>query len=54
MRAEEIKTPYKKLDFSVIKKKPSKTLSSKEALKNISPIEWSKEVVNGTKKIIVK
>lgn len=32
------------------KEKNTITVSSKEALKDISPIEWSKEVISGDKK----
>jgi hypothetical protein len=44
----------KSLDLSSLKNKKSTTMSSKEALKDVTPINWSKSVLSGEKKIIVK
>ena len=39
-------TGYRQLNMDIIKKKPSKVVSSSEALKNIVPVEWSDEVLS--------
>lgn len=44
----------KSLDLSILKNKKSTIVSSKEALKDVTPINWSKSVLSGEKKIIVK
>ncbi|EPY2277945.1 hypothetical protein ACXAT3_002697 [Clostridium sporogenes] len=41
------------LNINKLATKKTTTISSKEALKDIIPFKWSKEVVNGTKKIKV-
>lgn len=33
---------------------PRPTISSEEALKDIIPVQWTKEVIQGTKKALVK
>lgn len=43
----------KQLDFNKIKDKLSKPISSKEALEEIVPIDFSKEVVEGKEKVII-
>ena len=44
---------YKRLDFTKLAGRKRKTVDLKEALKDETPIEWSKEVRNGSKKITV-
>lgn len=44
----------KKINLDIIKSKPIKIISSKESLKDIISIDWSKEVINGEKKVIVQ
>jgi hypothetical protein len=44
----------RKLDLNKLKNKSKIEISSKEALKDIIPIEWSKDVLEGKKKIIVR
>lgn len=43
----------KKLDFNKIAHRCTKTISSTEALKDVTPIAWSKEVLSGEKKVII-
>lgn len=42
---------YNTLDLNNLNNKKTKIVSSEEALKDISPINWSKEVLSGEKKI---
>ncbi|NCI19869.1 hypothetical protein EJM73_09545 [Clostridium botulinum] len=41
------------LNLNKLATKNITTISSKEALKDVIPFEWSEEVLNGTKKIAV-
>ena len=42
----------KKLNISKLRKnKKTKIISLKESLKDVEPINWSEEVVNGDKKV---
>lgn len=43
----------KKLDLNKIKEKEPVIISSQDALKDVTPIDWSKNVLLGKKKIIV-
>lgn len=43
----------KSLDLSKLQNKKSVIISSKEALRDVTPITWSEEVLAGKKKIIV-
>lgn len=43
----------KKLDINRLKEKLGEPISSKEALKNVVSIDWSKDVLDGKKKVIV-
>lgn len=45
---------YKSLDLSKLNNKKSTIVSSEKALKDISPINWSKKVLSGKKKVIVE
>jgi len=48
------KVEYKKLDLKkLFESKPSKFVPTKEALKDVEPIEWSEEVLSGKAKVIV-
>lgn len=43
----------KKLDLSILKNKSTIIVSSREALKEVTPIHWSKAVLSGKKKVII-
>lgn len=43
----------KSLDLSLLKTKKTAIISSAEALKEVTPINWSNAVLSGKKKIIV-
>ncbi len=44
---------YKNLNLQQLQSKPSKTICSKEALSDVQRIEWSKEVIEGKRKVMV-
>lgn len=44
----------KSLDLSSLGNKKITIMSSKEALKDVTPINWSKSVLSGKKKVTVK
>lgn len=44
---------YAKLDLSMLSNKPSKIVSSKEALKDVTRFDWAQEVTNGNKKVSI-
>lgn len=44
---------YRKLDFSKIDGRITGTISSEEALKDVSPIKWSEDVLSGKKKVVI-
>jgi hypothetical protein len=41
----------RRLDFSKLSGRKSKIVSSEDALKDVTPINWSKDVLSGDKKI---
>lgn len=41
----------RRLDFSKLSGRKSKIVSSEEALKDVTPINWSKDVLSGDKQI---
>jgi len=43
----------KSLSLDRLSNKKSSIVSSKESLKDISPINWSKEILHGKKKVLV-
>ena len=43
---------YRRLDFSKLKFS-EKTISTEEALKDITPIQWSEDVLSGKKKVTI-
>ncbi len=45
---------YRRLDFSKISSRNTKVVSSEEALKDVKPIEWSEDVLNGKRKVTIK
>lgn len=49
-----ITTCSRKLDMQKIVKRKHHVITSKEALKDIVPFNWSADVKNGKKKIIIK
>ena len=48
-----MKREYPALDMNMIKSKQRKTISSKDALQDITPIEWGDDVTAGRVKIYV-
>lgn len=46
-----VETGYKRLDKSKLKNRKKTIVSSEDALKDVIPIQWSDEVLNGTKKV---
>lgn len=44
---------YKKLNKEILENKNRRIVSSSEALKDVVSMQWSDEVVNGFKKIII-
>lgn len=44
----------KKLDMNKIKSNPVNTISSRDSLKDVTPIQWNEEVLNGKKKVTIK
>lgn len=44
---------FKSLNLDKLKDKKSRIVSTKEALSNVTPINWSEEVLSGQKKIVV-
>ena len=47
-------TFYRKLDIKKISKRKHHVITSEEALKDIVPFNWSDDVKNGKKKVIIK
>ncbi len=43
----------RRLDFSKISNRIVGTLSSEEALKDITPMQWSEDILSGKKKAII-
>jgi hypothetical protein len=41
------------LNLSKLKDRPRTTITSREALKDVAPFKWSKDVLEGKKKITV-
>lgn len=44
---------YRKLDMNAVMSKKGKIISSEEALRDIVPIEWDEEVLNGERKVVL-
>jgi hypothetical protein len=44
---------YATLNMKKLQLKPSRNISSKEALKDVERINWSKDVINGRRKVTV-
>ena len=47
------KPTYKPLDLGRIKDKNSVLVSTEEALKDVTPIEWDEDVLNGNKRVVL-
>jgi len=45
---------FKSLDLSKLNGKKSTIVSSEKALEDISPINWSNDVLSGKKKVLIK
>lgn len=50
---EIINEKYKTLDLDKLRTKKSTIVSTEEALKDIVPINWSKDVLSGEKKVLI-
>lgn len=48
------KKNLKSLDLSKLNSKKSIIISTKDALKDVTPINWSDEVLSGKKKVLVE
>lgn len=48
-----VENNYRKLDKSKLKNRKKTVMSSEQALKDVTPIDWSDEVLEGTKEDIV-
>lgn len=44
----------KRLDLEILKSKKSKIVSMEDALKDVEPIEWTEDVIEGKKKVLIK
>lgn len=44
---------YATLDLQALSRKKGKIVSSQEALRDVKPVEWDKDVVQGKRKVIV-
>lgn len=44
---------YATLNLQALSKKKGKIISSKEALHDVKPIDWDREVMQGKKKVVV-
>ena len=44
---------YQPLDLELLKSKNCKVITTKEALKDVTPIDWGDEVLNGETKVII-
>lgn len=44
---------YKTLDISKLKFREHSIISTEEALKDVTPIDWPDDVLNGDKKVII-
>lgn len=42
------------INMSIIKSKKGRIITSKEALRDVKPIDWDKDVLNEGKRVIVK
>jgi len=47
------KNTYKPLDLKKLQNKEHTITSSEEALKDVIPIDWDNDVVNGKKKVLL-
>lgn len=43
----------RKLDFSKLSNRKSGFLTTSEAIKDITPIKWSDDIINGKKEVII-
>ncbi|NLL52279.1 MAG: hypothetical protein GX248_06195 [Peptococcaceae bacterium] len=51
---EKMNKKFKPLDISKLSNKKSTIVSSEKALEDISPINWSKDVLSGKKKVFIQ
>lgn len=49
----EKKMSYNRIDLSKIQNRITKTISTEQSLKNVTPMKWSNEVLSGKKKAII-
>lgn len=45
---------HKSFDLSQLAGKQADIVSSKEALKDVTPFDWSEDVLNGNKKVLIE
>lgn len=50
---EKVEQGHVAFDLQMLSGKRQKTISSKEALKDVKPIDWGEEVLTGKKKVVV-
>ena len=50
---QTVSNEYRRLDFSKIGQRITKNISTNEALKDVTPIVWSKDVLEGRRKITI-
>lgn len=53
IRKRGINVMKRSLNLNKLANKTINTISYEEALKDVIPMNWSKEVLNGTKKVII-
>lgn len=42
------------IDMSIIKSKKGRIITTEEALRDVKPVDWGRDVLDGEKKVIVK
>ncbi|WP_461818140.1 hypothetical protein [Faecalimonas sp.] len=45
---------YRRLDFTKIRSRNTRIVSSEEVLKDIDPVKWSEDVISGKRKVTIK
>lgn len=45
---------YRRLDFTKIRSRNTRIVSSEEILKDIDPVKWSEDVISGKRKVTIK
>ena len=50
---EKMEQGYVAFDLQMLSRKRQRTISSKDALKDVKPVDWGEEVLTGKKKVVV-